>query len=57
VQTAQTGVEVSVTEKGGKGFFLPFLGETQAINGVRHGDSMTFTLPPITKGAVFWVEP
>jgi hypothetical protein len=57
VQTPQTGIEVSVTAKGGKGFVLPFLGETQAINGVRHGDSLTFTLPPITKGAVFWVEP
>ena len=57
VQTPQTGIEVSVTAKGGKGFVLPFLGETQAINGVRHGDRLTFTLPPITKGAVFWVEP
>ncbi len=57
VQTPQTGVEVSVIAKGGKGFVLPFLGEAQAINGVRHGDSMTFTLPPIIKGAVFWYEP
>jgi hypothetical protein len=57
VQTPQTGVEVSLTAKDGKGFVLPFLGEVQAINGVRHGNSMTFTLPPITKGAVFWYEP
>ena len=57
VQTPQTGAEVSVTAKGGKGFVLPFLGEAQAIHGVRHGDSMTFTLPPITRGAVFWYEP
>jgi hypothetical protein len=57
VQTTQTGVEVSLTARGGKGFVLPFLGEVQAVNGVRHGDSMTFTLPPITKGAVFWYEP
>jgi hypothetical protein len=56
VQTPQTGIEVSITAKGGKGFVLPFLGEAQAINGMRHGDNMTFTLPPITKGAVFWVE-
>ncbi len=58
VQTPQTGVEVSVSCKRRKAaFFLPFLGEAQAVNGVRHGDSVTFTLPPITKGAVFWYEP
>lgn len=57
VQTPQTGVQVSVTSKSeGKGFVLPFLGDVQAVNGTRHGDSMTFTLPPITKGAVFWYE-
>ena len=57
VQTPQDGVEVSVKAKsGGKGFFLPFLGEVQAVKGVRHGDSITFTLPTITKGAVFWYE-
>jgi hypothetical protein len=58
VQTPQTGVEVSVTSaNAGKGLFLPFLGEAQAVSGIRHGDSITFTLPPITKGAVFWYEP
>jgi hypothetical protein len=57
VQTPQDGVEVSVkTKSDGKGFFLPFLGEAQAVNGVRHGDAITFTLPAITKGAVFWYE-
>jgi hypothetical protein len=58
VQTPQTGVEVRVTSKSeGKGFFLPFLGEVQAIPGSRHGDGITYALPPITKGAVFWYEP
>ncbi|HWZ76385.1 MAG TPA: hypothetical protein VNX87_07590 [Candidatus Sulfotelmatobacter sp.] len=58
VQTAQSGVEVSVTSKAeGKGFFLPFLGEAQAVKGVRKGDTVTFALPAITKGAVFWYEP
>ena len=57
VQTPQDGVEVSVRSKsGGKGFFLPFLGEVQAVKGVRRGDAMSFTLPAITKGAVFWYE-
>jgi hypothetical protein len=58
VQTPQNGVEVSVTAKAdGKGFFLPFLGEVQTFKGIRHGDAVTFTLPAITKGAVFWYEP
>jgi hypothetical protein len=58
VQTAETGAEVTVTSKTeGKGFFLPFLGEVQTVKGVRHGDAISFALPPITKGAVFWYEP
>jgi hypothetical protein len=58
VQTPQSGVEVRVTSKAeGKGFFLPFLGEAQAVKGVRKGDTVTFALPAITKGAVFWYEP
>jgi hypothetical protein len=57
VQTPQTGVEVSVDSKsGGTGFFLPFLGDVQTLEGVRHGGAIAFTLPEITKGAVFWVE-
>jgi hypothetical protein len=58
VQNPQSGVQISVVSKTeGKGFFLPFLGETQPLSGTRHGDSIVFTLPTITKGAVFWYEP
>jgi hypothetical protein len=58
VQTPEAGVEVSVkSEAGGQGFFLPFLGEVQIFGGVRHGHELTFALPAITKGAVFWYEP
>jgi len=58
VQTPQTGVEVSVKSKSdGAGVFLPFLGEAQTVKGVRHGDTVTYTLPAITKGAVFSYEP
>jgi hypothetical protein len=58
VQTPETGVEVNVSSKGeGKGFFLPFMGEKLTIQGTRRGDSISYTLPPITKGAVFWYEP
>jgi len=56
-QTPQAGVEVTLTSKSqSRGFFLPFLLETQVVKGVQHGDSVTFTLPAITKGAVFWYE-
>ena len=58
VQTPQTGVEVSVTSASeGKGSFLPFMGDVQTVKGTRHGDAVTFSLPTITKGAVFWYEP
>jgi hypothetical protein len=58
VQTPESGVEVTVVSKSeGKGFLLPFLGDVQAIKGVRHGESVSFALPTITKGAVFWYEP
>jgi hypothetical protein len=56
VQTPQEGVEVSVKAKAEKGHFLPFLGDVQDVKAVRHGDAVTFTLPAITKGAVFWYE-
>ena len=58
VQTPQSGVKVAVVSKTeGKGFFLPFLGQVQSLHGVRDGDSVSFVLPEITKGAVFWYEP
>jgi hypothetical protein len=58
IATPQGDVEVSITSKSeGKGFFLPFLGEIQTVKGTRHGDALTFTLPPISRGAVLWYEP
>ncbi len=58
VQTPLSGVEVTVASKTvEKGFFLPFLGQVQSVSGTRRGDSVRFTLPTITKGAVFWYEP
>ena len=56
VQTPQSDVRITLSS-GGKGFFLPFLGEVQAVTGVREGDSVTYRLPVLAKGAVFWVEP
>jgi hypothetical protein len=32
--------------------YLPFLGETQIVQGEKHGDRVEFTLPPLERGAV-----
>ena len=57
IQTPQSGVTVTVKSSGDlKGSFLPFLGEVQSVKGMRSGDSVTFTLPTITRGAVFSYE-
>ena len=55
VQTPQKNVRVEITGSGkAQGFFLPFLGEVSKIEGVVGKDEVTFTLPAIEKGAVFW---
>jgi hypothetical protein len=33
------------------------MGEAQEVKGVRHGDAITYTLPAISKGAVFSYAP
>ncbi len=58
VQALQTGIRVTVSpEVKGRAFLLPFLGEVQELEGVRRGLGISYTLPPISKGAVFWYEP
>jgi hypothetical protein len=58
VQTPQTGVQVTVSgATSGHGFFLPFLGDVQPLNGTAGDAGMSFKLPAIEKGAVFWYEP
>ena len=32
--------------------YLPFLGETQIVQGEKRGDRVEFTLPPLERGAV-----
>ena len=55
VQIPQSGVRVTIRSKtGDQGYILPFLGETQPLHGARNQDFVTFSLPPIGKGAVFW---
>jgi hypothetical protein len=57
VQTPQTGVQVTISgATKGRGFFLPFLGEAQALKGTVNAGGVTYNLPAIEKGAVFWYE-
>jgi hypothetical protein len=57
-QEPEAGVEVKVkAEADVQGTFLLFMGTPQPIAGTRDGDSISFRLPVITRGAVFWYEP
>ena len=55
VQTPQKDVRVEVagTSKA-QGYFLPFMGEVSKVDGVVADGKVTFKLPAIDKGAVFW---
>ncbi len=58
IQTPQNGVQVDIAAKSDlKGHFLPFMGNEETVQGTRNGDSISFKLPAITRGAVFWMEP
>ena len=56
VPTPVTGIHVRVpTAMGDSLTYLPFLGEKQIAHGVKRGNLMEFTLPPLERGAVVWV--
>lgn len=58
VQTPQNAVKVTVENAGNvHGFFQPFLGKVSPVEGVAGEGKVTFSLPPIQKGAIFWWEP
>ena len=55
VQTPQANIKITLTAvANSSGFFLPFLGEVQQLDGTQSNGRITFHLPTITKGAVFW---
>jgi hypothetical protein len=55
VQTPQKNVRVEIAGTSAtRGYFLPFLGEVSKVEGVAGNGKVTFTLPEIEKGAVFW---
>ena len=56
VPTPVTGIHVRVPKAMGDSLtYLPFLGEKQIVHGVKRGNLMEFTLPPLERGAVVWV--
>ena len=55
-QEPEVNVRITVPA-GSKAKFLPFLGEEQELQGKKSGNNETYMLPPIFRGAVFWVEP
>lgn len=55
VQIPQTDVKINLpASPGSSGLFLPFLGDAQKLEGAQENGRITFILPPISKGAVFW---
>jgi hypothetical protein len=56
VQTPQTVTIRVPAGRASSGYFLPFLGDMQRLEGVPGQGTVTFTLPPVAKGAVFWLK-
>ncbi|MGA8274634.1 MAG: hypothetical protein WB919_23965 [Candidatus Sulfotelmatobacter sp.] len=57
VQTPQTDVQVTISGAShGHAFFLPFLGEVQPLTGTVGDAGISYKLPAIEKGAVFWYD-
>jgi hypothetical protein len=55
VQTPQEGIQITLAGvANASGHFLPFLGDEQELHGTEANGKITFVLPPVTKGAVFW---
>jgi len=55
VQTPQADIRISVPDKSrAVGHFLSFMGDEQKVQGKLEKGRLIFTLPPVSKGAVFW---
>jgi hypothetical protein len=56
VQSPQSVTVTVPAASGTSAQFLPFLGEVQPLEGELKQGKVSFALPPIAKGAVFWLE-
>jgi len=57
VPTSVNTIRMRVAGAKGKTLtFLPFLGEPQVLKGEVKGDHVEFTLPPLERGAIVWIN-
>jgi hypothetical protein len=53
VVPAPANIRVTASSKMGDSLsYIPFLGESQTVRGVKRGDRVEFTLPPLERGAI-----
>jgi len=57
VQTPQNVKIIVPQQLVGNGYVLSFLGDVKPVAGVAFAGGTAYSLPPISKGAVFWIEP
>ena len=56
IPTTERNIRVRIPAAAGNALvFLPFLGESQIVRGVKKGTQVEFALPPLERGAVVWV--
>jgi hypothetical protein len=55
VQEVESGARV-IVQGSAHAWFLPFMGEAREVPGVTKGGKTTFSLPPIGRGAVVWLD-
>ncbi len=56
VPTPAAGIRVRIPEAQGDALaYLPFLGETQILHGMKQGERFEFALPAVERGAAVWV--
>ena len=56
IPTVVSGMKINIPSSMGDSLaYLPFLGQTQILQGTKHADTIQFELPPIERGAVAWV--
>jgi hypothetical protein len=52
-----SGIKISVSAEDGDSLvYLPFLGKSQTLPGVRNRATIDFILPPISRGGIAWVQ-
>ncbi len=56
VPTPVNGIHLRLPSAMGNSLtYLPFLGKPHFVDGVKRGDLLEFTLPPLERGAVVWI--